>query len=274
MRTQRIVSLVCGIVGIPLFPVSCVAGCLFALAAVPLLLALSIVWIVVFLGPLLALSWLWLRLPLLRVPLAVVGLPFAVLGYALVFVVPETPEDVDAKLSKLLLAIMWPYSAVMWEWDMSGRVASPAWGREFGAVLWREVRGVAPWRSYIESRGYGSYGLGSDVISWKPKDAAAMPVFRRASVTSVPASEELWSREYVLRFEDGTEEQQSYFWVLPWDADRFVHPALETCGGCGHGWVNHRRSGVRWPCAAMKQRETADELPERICSCADYAAST
>jgi hypothetical protein len=45
-----------------------------------LLIPLSFVWEAFFLGPLLGLSWLWGKLPLLRVPVAGFGIPLALLA--------------------------------------------------------------------------------------------------------------------------------------------------------------------------------------------------
>jgi hypothetical protein len=45
-----------------------------------LLFPIYLVWHMFFLGPLLGLSWIWGKVPFLRVPLAVVGIPLAIIA--------------------------------------------------------------------------------------------------------------------------------------------------------------------------------------------------
>ncbi len=156
MRTQRVVSLVAGALGIPLLPVrflsGFVLGCLISLSFGLLLLVLSLVYVVVFFSALLALSWLWLRVPLLRLPVALLGVPWAVLAYSFVTLVPEGPEDQEAAVSKRLFTILWPYSWPYFRWDMGRLPRGVPERRELLLVLERETRGVPPWRQYVEAR--------------------------------------------------------------------------------------------------------------------------
>jgi hypothetical protein len=106
-------SIVAGLLSWVFLPVSLitanVGGCLVALTFGLLLLPLSLIWMVFFMRPLLGLSWLWERAPLLRVPLAIIGIPIAAIGYVYTLCVPSMGER-DAHDVKLNLCRTWPFS--------------------------------------------------------------------------------------------------------------------------------------------------------------------
>jgi len=66
-----------------------VLGCLGTITFGVFLLPISFIWMVLFLGPLLGLSWLWDKVPLLRIPTAILGIPAAVLGNAYTAIMPS-----------------------------------------------------------------------------------------------------------------------------------------------------------------------------------------
>ena len=74
-----------------------------------ILLPFTVVWIVLFLGPLIATSWLWDRAPLLRLPLAIPGVPLAILGGICVGLMPAR-DEFASKSMKLLICWTWPFS--------------------------------------------------------------------------------------------------------------------------------------------------------------------
>ena len=117
MLANRILNLITAILAWPTVPVQLVTtfvgGCLVELTFGLLLIPLAIIWNVFFLWPLLGLSWAWDRVPLLRIPLAVVGIPLAAVGATLVALVPSM-GDMGARASKLVLCGTWPFSLDYW----------------------------------------------------------------------------------------------------------------------------------------------------------------
>lgn len=155
MRTQNVVTFLITLVAIPLLPIQIVCqlvlGLLVTLTFGLLLLPLSLIYILLFFGPLLGLSWLWLRAPLLRAPVALVGVPLAVIGSAYVALIPSMGEP-ESRITKLLLTDLWPYSLLYWKWDTGRLRWDTAQNIEFGLVLARERGRVAPHRAYIDAK--------------------------------------------------------------------------------------------------------------------------
>lgn len=138
MKTNRVLQGIASVVGLPFLPLqfltTFVLGLLVTFTFGLLLLPISIVWLIVFLGPLLALSWLWLRVPPLRLPLAVLGVPWAIVGRIYVQLMPSM-GDMYGRVQKLLIAETWPYSLQFWRWDIARQGSS-------GAVASDELRTV------------------------------------------------------------------------------------------------------------------------------------
>ena len=99
-----------------------VLGILVSLTFGLLLLPISLIWMVLFLGPLLGLSWVWGIAPFLRGPIAIVGIPWAFAGHIYAALMPSMGEQ-DSRVSKLLLAESWPYTLDCWR--MIGTGAMP-----------------------------------------------------------------------------------------------------------------------------------------------------
>ena len=104
-------------VTVPLqIPFTFVGGCLVNLTFGLLLLPLSLIWMVFFMGPLLGLSWLYEKAPMLRIPLAFVGIPVALVGSIYVSWVPSMGEF-ESRQTKLLLCWTWPFSLDCWKYQ-------------------------------------------------------------------------------------------------------------------------------------------------------------
>jgi hypothetical protein len=86
-----------------------VGGCLVSLTFGLLLIPLTIIWRVLFSWPLLGLSWAWDKVPLLRIPLAVVGIPLAAVGATYVALIPSM-GDMESRVMKMVLCETWPFS--------------------------------------------------------------------------------------------------------------------------------------------------------------------
>jgi hypothetical protein len=112
MIVNRTAFLLGGLLSWITLPISLITnlggGCIVSLTFGLILLPLSLIWLV-FWAPLLAISWLWERVPWpLQVPLAVVGIPLASIAYAYVLMIPEPGED-ESHRSKILLCQTFPF---------------------------------------------------------------------------------------------------------------------------------------------------------------------
>ena len=81
--------------------------CSFGLLLIPL----SFIWLV-FLGFLIATSWLWIHVWILRPVLLIPGIFIAVVGYAYCTLVPDMGEKFQ-KVLKLSFCDSWPYSYLL-----------------------------------------------------------------------------------------------------------------------------------------------------------------
>ena len=142
MRTHSILRVVNGVLAVPLLPLvllsTFVLGILVTVTFGLLLLPISLVWVVLFLGPLLGLSWLWLRVPFLRVPVALVGIPLAALANAYAALMPSMGENAS-RATKLLQVSVWPYSLQYWQWDMGRLQLDDPEAKELAVAIQREA---------------------------------------------------------------------------------------------------------------------------------------
>jgi hypothetical protein len=91
-------------------------GILVSLSFGLLLLPISLVWVVL-LAPLLGLSWLCHKLPVLRNVIGILGIPWAVFADTFVSLMPSMGE-LENRAVKMLLCQTWPFT---WEfWQFSG----------------------------------------------------------------------------------------------------------------------------------------------------------
>ena len=74
-----------------------------------------VLWLPLFLL-LLGTSWMWERVPILRLPIALVGMPVAIFTYVVVLLFPVPDWDVDgflARMRVLLASSTWPVTAIV-----------------------------------------------------------------------------------------------------------------------------------------------------------------
>jgi len=102
-----------------------VGGCLVSCSLGLLLLPLSAVWAVL-LGLLLGTSWLWdlaerLRVgaivALAHIPLAVIGIPLALVSAVYVALIPSMGE-IESRHTKMYLCWVWPFSLDYWHFSI------------------------------------------------------------------------------------------------------------------------------------------------------------
>ncbi len=158
MIANRILNIAISISSVVVIPVQLVTTLLLSilvnLTFGLLLIPLSLIWAVCFLGPLLSLSWLreklWAKSPVLKIPLAVVGIPLAFVGNIYVCLIPSMGE-LDSRISKLLLTQSWPYTLNCWRLMTSKLLVFTNPGaEEFGQILTQFTR-VPPYREFLEN---------------------------------------------------------------------------------------------------------------------------
>jgi hypothetical protein len=112
MRANKIVDSLIGAMAVVVVPIQVVSMLPFAfLVLITLglyLFPVDLIWMTLFLGPLIGLSWSWDNSPLLRIPVAILGIPAAVLGDAYTAIMPSIGEG--SRITRMLVCRTWPFS--------------------------------------------------------------------------------------------------------------------------------------------------------------------
>lgn len=113
MITNKIIDILLTITAWVVVPLQLITtfvlGILVTLTFGLLLLPFSLLWMVLFLGPLLGLSYIWERILLARPLVSILGIPLAVVADAYVCLLPSMGE-MDSRAAKLLLCQTFPYT--------------------------------------------------------------------------------------------------------------------------------------------------------------------
>jgi hypothetical protein len=83
-------------------------GCLVLITLGLYLFPVDLIWMTLFLGPLIGLSWFWDKVPQLRIPAAILGIPAAVLGNTYTAIMPSIGEE--SRITRTLVCRTWPFS--------------------------------------------------------------------------------------------------------------------------------------------------------------------
>ena len=112
MGANKIVASVIGALGFVVVPVQVILtvplGCLVLITLGLYLFPVDLIWMTLFLGPLIGLSWLWDKVPQLRIPAAILGIPAAVLGNTYTAIMPSIGEE--SRITRTLVCRTWPFS--------------------------------------------------------------------------------------------------------------------------------------------------------------------
>ena len=140
MWANKIIDIIITVLAWVILPVQLVStlvlGILVRLTFGLLLFPMSLIWIVLFLGPLLGLSWLWQNVSLLRFPLGVIGIPIAILGTIYTCLMPSMGE-IESRVTKLLLCQTWPFSLECWALTSGKHIVKQGEYSDFEHVLYR-----------------------------------------------------------------------------------------------------------------------------------------
>src|SRR3989344_1544793 len=96
MLTNKIISIIISITAILIIPIQIITtfvlGLLVTLTFGLLLVPISLIWTALFLTPLLGLSKVYERIPILRFPISIIGISIAVLGNIYTAIMPSMGE--------------------------------------------------------------------------------------------------------------------------------------------------------------------------------------
>jgi hypothetical protein len=135
MWANKIVDSLIGAMAVVVVPTQIVLtiplGCLVLVTLGLYLFPVDLIWMTLFLGPLIGLSWLWDQFPLLRIPAAILGIPAAVLGDAYTAIMPSIGEE--SRITRTLVCRTWPFSLQF----MAFKSIKTAPTSDLEQVLWR-----------------------------------------------------------------------------------------------------------------------------------------
>lgn len=113
MFTNKVVRITLGILAIVVLPIQLITtfvlSIMVELSFGILLLPFSLVWAILFYGPLIAMSYLFEKVIFFRPCISLLGIPCAVLGNIYVALIPSMGEF-DSRYSKMLICQTFPYS--------------------------------------------------------------------------------------------------------------------------------------------------------------------
>ena len=111
MIANKIIDVILTITAWVVLPIQIVTtfvlGILVKLTFGLLLLPFSLIWMVLFFGPLLGLSYVWEHTPFVRPIISAIGVPLAVVGNIFVCLIPSMGE-IESRVSKLLYCQTFP----------------------------------------------------------------------------------------------------------------------------------------------------------------------
>lgn len=158
MITNKIILILITITALIVIPVQMVTtfvlGLLVSLTFGLLLIPFSIIWIVLFLGPLLGLSYVYERVAITRPFISIIGIPLAVIGNIYVALLPSMGE-MDSRYAKMVICQTFPYT---WRFIQFSNNKLNIEENDILVKILRGVSGAKPLGKYLD-------GLRSDVYS-------------------------------------------------------------------------------------------------------------
>lgn len=158
MITNKIISIIISITGIIVIPVQMITtfilGLLVSLTFGLLLIPISLVWAVTFLGRLLGLSYVYERVAILRPFISIIGIPLAVLGNIYVALMPSMGEW-ESRFEKMIICQTFPYT---WRYMRLQKGNNVIEKNDVLTKIFREVSKAKPLDKYLDN-------LRADVLS-------------------------------------------------------------------------------------------------------------
>jgi hypothetical protein len=158
MFTNKTINILIAITSIVVIPLQLVTtfvlGLLVSLTFGLLLIPISLVWTVLFLWPLLGLSYLYERVPILGHVLGIIGVPFAVIGNTYVALMPSMGEW-DSRFAKMVICQTFPYT---WRFNELQMGRNTIEQNDALTKILQEISKAKPLSKYLDS-------LRADVVS-------------------------------------------------------------------------------------------------------------
>ncbi|MFA5292054.1 MAG: hypothetical protein WC496_03375 [Phycisphaerae bacterium] len=158
MITNKIISIIIAITAVIVIPVQIITtfvlGLLASLTFGLLLIPFSIIWIVLFLGPLLGLSYVYERVAITRPFISIIGIPLAVIGDTYAALLPSMGE-MNNRYAKMIICQTFPYT---WRFNQFENNKLNIGEKDVLIKILREVSKNKPLNKYLD-------GLRSDVYS-------------------------------------------------------------------------------------------------------------
>lgn len=156
--TNKIIHIIIAITGLIVVPVQAITtfvlGILVSLTFGLLLIPISLVWTILFLGPLLGFSYVYEKIIILRPFISVIGIPLAVIGDTYVALMPSM-GDMDSRFEKLISCQTFPYT---WRYFQLIRGKDVIESNDALTKVLREVSKAKPLSRYLDT-------LRTDVVS-------------------------------------------------------------------------------------------------------------
>jgi hypothetical protein len=150
MLTNKIIHIIIAITGFVVIPVQMVTtfvlGLLVSLTFGLLLIPFSIIWVILFLGPLLGLSYVYERVAITRPFISIIGIPLAILGDTYVALLPSMGE-MDSRYVKMIICQTFPYT---WRFNQFQNNKLNIGKNEVLAKILREVSRAKPLNKYLD----------------------------------------------------------------------------------------------------------------------------
>jgi len=113
MLTNKIISIIISITAIIIIPIqfitTFIGGILVSLTFGLLLMPLSLIWTILFMSPLIALSYIYEKIYIARPIVSIVGIPLAVSGDIFTCLIPSMGE-MESRYIKLIICQTFPYT--------------------------------------------------------------------------------------------------------------------------------------------------------------------
>lgn len=150
MLTNKIISVLNSITAFIVIPIQMITtfilGIFVSLTFGLLLIPFSVIWIVLFLGPLLGLSYVYERIVIIRPFVSIIGIPLSVIADIYVALLPSMGEK-DSRYVKMLYCQTFPYT---WTFDQFYRHKLNINQNIIFNKIIKEVSAVKPLGQFIE----------------------------------------------------------------------------------------------------------------------------
>jgi len=151
MFANKLIRLIIGFVGAIFLPVQMITtfvlGILVNLTFGLLLIPFTVIWVVLFLGPLLGLSYTYERVAVIRPLVSIIGIPLAVIGNEYVALLPSMGEK-DSRYVKMILCQTFPYT---WRFNQYHNHKLTINEDDILNKILREVSGAKPLGEYLSN---------------------------------------------------------------------------------------------------------------------------